>query len=197
MANLIPKITWKELTLVGDTTISNDTITNIPDTTGAEVGMEISGTGVPANATILAITATTIQISANATASNTGVTFTMFFLLEFEFPPEGDNLNETERGNTRKTKSTNGSTQHQFNFREEQLSPSFTFITEAIQGTTRIFMETHALKGNNFKYFESKDEASFRTMELDRFEYKPKRIIPNDTGGFTYDFSFRLRRTLT
>ena len=197
MANFIPKIQWKDFTLVGDTTISNATLTNIPDTAGTEVGMVVTGTGIPADTTVLSFTATTIVMSANASASNTSVTFSLFFLLEFALPPEGDFLAERERGITRRSVSSNGSVQHQFNYREERISPDFTLVTAAIIATMRTFMETHALLGNDFKYFESEDEISFRTMTLDRFEFRPKRIFPNDTGDFFYDIGLRMRRTLT
>lgn len=196
MANRIPKITWKNFSLEGDTTSANAILTNITDTSGTEVGMVVTGTGIPTDTTVLSFTATTITLSANATASNTGVTFSLFFLLEFDLPPTGDNLNEKERANTKRSVSGNGSTQHQFNFIEERIGPKFAFITEAIQASTRTFMETHALKGEAFRYFESKDEVSFRTVRLDRFDYTPKRIFPDNTGGFVYDFDLRMRRTL-
>lgn len=42
------------------------------------VGAKIEGTGIPANTTIIAITATTITLSANGTASNAGVSLRVF-----------------------------------------------------------------------------------------------------------------------
>lgn len=197
MANLFPRIEFLNFTLVGDTTISNDTLTNIPDTTGTRVGMVVTGTNIPADTTVLSFTATTITLSADATASSVGVTFTLFFLLEFDLPPEGDNINENQKSNIRRTTSTNGQVQHQFNFREESLTINFVFITQAILDDVRTFMETHALKGKEFKYFESKDESDFITVTLDRFVFSPKKLFPNDTGGFVYDFNMKTRRTLT
>lgn len=197
MSNFNPRLEWKNFTLVGDTTISNAILTNITDTAGTEVGMTVTGTGIPATTTVLSFTSTTITLSNNATANGTGVTFTLFFFLNYELPPEGDNINEKQRSNIRKTVSTNGQVQHQFNFREESLSINFVLITQAILDSTRTFMETHALKGNEFKYFESSDESAFITVTLDRFTFSPKKLFPNDSGGFVYDFNMRTRRTLT
>ena len=195
MANFIPKLQWLDFTLTGTTTIGSPIITAIADTTSVQIGMEVTGTGIPANSTVQSFDATTLTIDNNATA-NGSPTLSLFFLLEFALPPEGDNLRERQRSNVKRTISTNGSIQHQFNFREENLNPKFTLVTQAILDVTRTFFETHAAEGNNFKYFESKDEASFRTMTLDRFDFRPARIFPNSTGGFFYDFDLKLRRTL-
>lgn len=60
----------------GDTN-SNDTITNIASTSNLQVGMGISGAGIPLGATITQIiSATSIRISPNATATAAGVALT-------------------------------------------------------------------------------------------------------------------------
>jgi hypothetical protein len=56
----------------GDTTDTSDVIDNIADTSSLYVGMWITGTGIPADATIVSIdSGTQITISANATATGT------------------------------------------------------------------------------------------------------------------------------
>ena len=63
----------------GATTNTDATVTSVtaafsPD----DVGKPISGTGIPANTTILSYTsATSVELSANATATATGITFTI------------------------------------------------------------------------------------------------------------------------
>jgi len=67
-------------TTTGNTTNTSTTITNIASTAVAFmfVGQAISGTGIPAGATIASIASTTsITISAAATATNTGITLTL------------------------------------------------------------------------------------------------------------------------
>jgi len=70
-------------TLPGTTTSTSTTVT-MASTSGVFAGQPVSGTGIPANATVVSVTAnTSIVISAAATASGT-VTLT--------FTPSGDNL---------------------------------------------------------------------------------------------------------
>lgn len=60
------------LTSSGTRTSGNNTITGVPNaiTSAVEVGMPLSGDGIPAGATVSSKTATTIVMSANATASS-------------------------------------------------------------------------------------------------------------------------------
>lgn len=62
------------VTLTGNTTNANATISGLSSTAGLSEGMSVFGTGIPAGATIATIvSATSITISANATANGTGV----------------------------------------------------------------------------------------------------------------------------
>ncbi len=63
----------------GVTTNTDATVTSATAAfTAGDVGLTITGTGIPALATILSVTnSTTIEISANATATATGVTLTI------------------------------------------------------------------------------------------------------------------------
>lgn len=68
-------------TLSGNTTSGSANVTGISSTTGLSAGMLVSGTGIPANAKIASITnGTSLVISANATATGTGVS------LDFQWP---------------------------------------------------------------------------------------------------------------
>lgn len=57
----------------GATTSGNATITGISSTADLLVGDGVAGTGIPAGATISSLTSNTITISANATATGSGV----------------------------------------------------------------------------------------------------------------------------
>ena len=50
------------------TTAANNNVLNFASTTGVSVGMSISGTGIPSGATVLAVTSTTVTMSAPSTA---------------------------------------------------------------------------------------------------------------------------------
>lgn len=116
--------------------------------------------------------------------------------VEFDLPPEGDNLRERERSNIRQSISTGGVVQNQFNFIEQQIRPRFVFLTNAKIAELRTFFETHALEGKEFKYFEHKDEVTFLTVTLARFEFRPARISSDNSGGFLHDLEIAMRRTL-
>lgn len=66
------------VTTTGNISNGSAIITNIPSTTGMVPGNPISGTGIPAATTILTVDSSTqIHITANATATTTGVTLTI------------------------------------------------------------------------------------------------------------------------
>jgi hypothetical protein len=62
----------------GNITNGSNVITNVADTTKIAVGRNIEGTGIPTGATVASITTNTITLSANATASTTGVSLRYF-----------------------------------------------------------------------------------------------------------------------
>jgi hypothetical protein len=82
-------------TMEGDTTNTSDLVSNIADTAHIFEGMRVSGAGIPANTTVLktpqSTTAPTaagvVQLSANATATATGVAL----LFENVIKEAGDN----------------------------------------------------------------------------------------------------------
>jgi|SRR5579864_1783524 len=63
--------------ITGDTTSGSATIINLSSVTGLQPGQNISGVGIPASTTILLVGLTSIVISANATATATGVQLTI------------------------------------------------------------------------------------------------------------------------
>lgn len=71
-------------TTTGDTTNSNNVLTNVASTAGCKIGWKISGTNIPAATYIGSFTSNTITLvtsdgvsAANCTGSNAGVTFTI------------------------------------------------------------------------------------------------------------------------
>ena len=65
------------VTTNGNTTNGSAVVTGLADTSQFVVGMTVTGTGIPANATIASInSASQVTLSANATATNTGVSLT-------------------------------------------------------------------------------------------------------------------------
>lgn len=62
---------------VGDTTNASNLLTNVTNIARFQVGMTITGTGIPASTTVVQVlNSTTVQLSANATATGTGISLT-------------------------------------------------------------------------------------------------------------------------
>lgn len=72
--NIIPNFS---ASVFGDTTIGSETIINLSSVTGLAHGQAISGPGIPSGATITFVGASSIIISANATATATQVALTI------------------------------------------------------------------------------------------------------------------------
>ncbi len=75
----------RTISRTGNTTSGSAVISNVSSMTDVFVGAGITGTGIPANTTILDIDVanTRITLSANATATNTGTTLTIDSSLTF------------------------------------------------------------------------------------------------------------------
>lgn len=64
-------------TYTGNTSLNLDIISGLSSTAGVVVGMSVTGTGIPLGAVVKnIITATSVQISAQATSSNSGINIT-------------------------------------------------------------------------------------------------------------------------
>lgn len=199
MADLKPRFefggTGVALSLTGDTNTST-LIDGITDTTGTVNGMLIEGTDIPADTTVVSFTATTITISAAATGTTGSVSLTLFERITMDLPPQGDNEREQIKSKIRVTISNNGTLQGQFNYNEERISPRFVFVSEALMNSLRDFYKKHASRNFPFKYFESSDEAAFRTVTMSSFNYQPKKEAPVGTDTYIYDLNLSFRRTL-
>jgi hypothetical protein len=82
------------LSVTGTTVSGSNIVTAMSSVTGLYVGQAISGTGIPAGTVITSVGATTITLSANATASNSGVALS--FSTESQARIEGLNLNRKQ-----------------------------------------------------------------------------------------------------
>jgi len=65
-------------TRTGTTTAASNQITNVSSTAGLAPGMVISGTGIPAGATIVALTANTITLSIAASSATVGLALNVY-----------------------------------------------------------------------------------------------------------------------
>lgn len=116
--------------------------------------------------------------------------------IQFDYPPQGDNLDETFSGNAVTNRSNAGVEQTQWNYNEHTISPKFTFVSQSIHDALETFMLDWAFKGYEFKYYESSDVASYWTMTMTKKDFKAKKIVCDGGTGFIWDIEFEMRRTL-
>lgn len=65
------------LIITGNTVSGSPTVSNLSTTANVYPGMSITGTGIPGSTTISSVGSTTLTLSANASATNTGVSLTV------------------------------------------------------------------------------------------------------------------------
>lgn len=195
--NFIPKIQWLKNTADGTSAVSSDTITGVADTTSIQAGMFIRGTGIPDGTTVLSTTASTIVMSAQATAAGTN-TFNLGFEIEFELPPAKDPFNQGVNWKGKVTVSKNGAIQRLTDYLEESYKVDFSHIPEALKNSVENFVINHMILGRQFSYFTDKQED---TSELiveasQRFtKFEPKIITRKGAGkSFLYKFKLEFRR---
>ena len=119
-------------------------------------------------------------------------------IITFELPPEGDFRKQNFVSNSATTQSNNGKEQTQFNFSQNNKDINFTFVPESIKQELDTFMTAFALRGKEFKYFESSDEVEFITVTLTRKRWNPVIMFATNTENeFVYEFNIAMRELLT
>lgn len=191
--NFIPKIQWLNTSVVGDTTISNATITNIPSTADVQVGMYATGSGIPAGATVLSKTATTVTLSANATATATGVTVSFFFEFTFTYPPVIDPYGRNTTAVVQEDVSLAGIRQVAYLHSIEVRAITYRFLSSSDITSLKNFFDTHAKLALPFRYFTHATESAYTEYELATFAFEPAPILPK-SGDFLYELSWSFRR---
>lgn len=196
----IPKIEWLKDTVTGDTTISTDTITNVSaaDIAKLQVGMFVEGAGIPAETTITAIGATDFTMSNDATASATGVSLSIGFRLEFDYPPKKDPFGDDTRFTGTATVAKSGKIQTITDYIEKTNKVTFSHVSQSIKESFDNFLITHALLGKSFSYFEDKGEPTSELIVEKASRYRSPRfkVITRKGSGksFLWEFGLEFRR---
>ena len=112
----------------------------------------------------------------------------------FDSVPDGDPVRSKTNHNVKHTRSTNGTRQSQFTYNIERETKQFTFQSETLKDKMQDFIDNHASRGGDFKYFVHSDEVEFEVFEYPDRSFKLGRPIPNGAGDFEYDFKFNIER---
>ena len=194
MAHAIPKIHFNQKSILGNSANASAELTGVLSTVGLENGMIIEGVGIPAGTTIVSFTDSTVTMSANATADQTGATFSAYKKIEFDFPPienGGERINPQERRNV----SLTGITQTSIDHIEATRTLNFSFLSETKFQEIKNFFQTWAVYGESFDYYDDKTLTNFLTYEIKNFDFSPVKIAPKGTG-YVWAVPLQIRRVI-
>lgn len=117
--------------------------------------------------------------------------------ISFSYPPSGFNSQGISVvSNQAVNYSANGSRQTCNNYLEEIIDLEFSLVSDAIKQTVDTFMITHALLGENFRYYPHASEATYYTYTLSDSFYNPMPSSLDTSPNFTWAFKLSFRRTL-
>lgn len=196
MGFAIPKLQYKNVSVVGNTTNGSGTINNVADTSDLEAGMFIRGSGIPTGALIGSVTATQILLASGAVATATAsVDLACGFEFEFDYPPK------EPRGETIETKATiseslSGIRQVSVSSMDSVRDLTFSFLSPALYILVDTWLRNDGLFGNTFRYFENKTINSYVEYELDKLKVSPKKIASKGVDTYVWEVPLNFRRVL-
>jgi hypothetical protein len=197
MAFAIPRIQYKNVDTTGDTVISNGVITAIPSTALIEIGMFVRGVGIPTGALVGSKTATTVTLAAAvlATANGTGIALSFGYEILFDFPPIEETGESLESKNNT-SESLSGIRQVSINYIQAVRKMLLSHLTQSLYESVRVFFNTHAVLGKQFRYFDNKTLSAYTTVELDKLIFQPKKITPAGEDVYVWEVPLNVRRAL-
>jgi hypothetical protein len=117
-------------------------------------------------------------------------------VIEFDFPPDADPVQEQLRISSVVTRSNNGTVQTQFNNIKTEQTHNFIFVSQTLTDLVRDMIVNHAALGGSVNYFESKDEVDFVTVKYTEKRFKVQRDLADGNGDFLYRFKLKFERKI-
>jgi hypothetical protein len=197
MGFAIPKIQYKNLSLVGTLVLGSDTIINVDDTSSVIVGMFIRNAAIPSGALVGAKTATTVTLASSvlATASAVDATLELGYEILFDYPPKEPNGERLDAASVVST-SLAGERQVSTNNITALRKLVFSFLSPAVYALLDTFLKTHGLYGTVFRYYDDKTLTTFVEYELDDFKIVPKKIAPRGVDTYIWEVPLSIIRTI-
>jgi len=184
----IPKLQWGNTSVSGVTSLGQNDISFIANTSSLKVGMKIEDPEFPEGTTIITVNANQVLLSNNATASSSG-SRSFYFEYLFKYPSIVDDGEQVKPKRRVKT-SISGVDQVIIDHIRYERALEWGHLTEAESDTLKNdFFVAHAITGNEFLYFpDQNDELTFFTYELADADFEPKRLGNSDKFGFSTKF---------
>jgi len=111
-------------------------------------------------------------------------------IVTFEFPPEGDYLNETIDASETTNRSFNGKVQTTWGYNSQQLNPHFKLVNHDVKNKVELFFNNWASLGNAFKYFPHSDGAQSFTVVSQTKKLTPKILAIQSHDNATQTTKF-------
>lgn len=194
MAFAIPRIQYSNVDSVNGTTDGSTGVITATVTTGLQNGMFARGAGIPSGAIILSFTSTTVTINKNTMAAAT-VPISYGFEILFQYPPVEPN-GEAFVTNSTDTISLSGVIQTSVNYIEGIRSLTFSFLSQTLYTTLNSWVQTFALLGNTFRYFDDQTLGTYTTCQLKTKQGKPVKRASTGQDVYNWDYPLDFRRTL-
>ena len=194
MAFKIPRIQYSNVDAVTGTTDGSTAVITSIVTTGLQNGMFARGTGIPTGATILSFTSNTVTLSANTAGAGTP-SISFGFEIVFSYPPVEPGP-ETYQSQATITKSLSGVQQTSVNFIEGSRNLTFSFLSQTLFTTLDNWLQTFALLGNTFRYFEDQTSGTYNTYQIKTLQTKPIKRAPAGEDVYVWDYPLDFRRAL-
>lgn len=176
----IPMIRWKNTTVSGVTSLGQNDINFISDTSSLEVGMILDDPEFPAETTIIQVDPNQIFLSENAIASSSG-NRSFYFEFKFRYPSSVDD-GETVKPKRRVRTSISGIDQVQIDHIRFERDLEFGHLTQAeVDELKNSFYLNHAVFGRSFQYYPDQNDLNeFFVYELDDEDFEPERVGNSD-----------------
>lgn len=114
--------------------------------------------------------------------------------IQFVYQPEGDPWNEVVKTIGTRTTSASGVIQYNQTYLEKTFKVRLRFVSSSLKSSFDTFFQTWASLKNDFQYYPHSDTSTGMvtvTLEDEAIEYK--RILPDGSGDFLYEFDFTMR----
>lgn len=196
MAYPIPKLQYKNASVTGNTTSASAVVNAIATTADLTVGALFIGSGIPAGTTILSIDSDVqVTLSANATATASGVSFESYFEIEFDYPPIETSGGKTDAKETISV-SISGVRQVSVGFLEYIRKLKFKMLPDALKTKVVTFVRMSGALGETFRYFEDKAVPSYEEYELNTLSIEPKIVAPKGNNTYSWEIDLDFRQVL-
>ena len=197
MAFAIPKIQYNNTDTMGDTTSGSGTITNVADTSQLLQGMFCRGAGIPVGAIVDTFDSNSVTLAGGvlATISDSAVVLAFGFEINFEYSPKEQN-GEVVTTNATTTDSLSGVRQVAVNYIGAVRSPIFSFLSPALYTLLSTFLNTWALTGKTFRYYDDQTLTSYVSYELDSLKVTPTKLHPRGVDLYSWEVPLNFRRVL-